>query len=403
MGHIHLRPGQRRRPAELAAIANFASSSIRLRLAKSRIQPPIDRADAVHQKRDGHVATYGNTRQTVDVSVDFPKGLMTEWYPQATQIGPSTIPAPAPIAKADELAHKAGAKPDFTFASFLKNHASKESRARWTDLEILPANESGDTARSLQHDRSGSHYFAARDTDSACIRVDSVGGTNCAPEFEKFIFYRGVGSFATPLRVTMEGNTVTIANTGIEPLNHLFILSLQDGAGKFIPVERLAPDEKRMIPVDFTNKILPVKQLSEQLCQTMAAALVGEGLYPREAQAMVNTWRDSWFEEDGMRVLYTLPRQWSDRTLPLTLDPKPRELVRVMVGRAEVFTPATEKKLSDALTMAQKGDIEARAIVISECKRLGRFAEPALRKLMALDKSNWALFEAALKAANGNG
>ena len=349
---------------------------------------------------------YANEKLTVDVSVDFPKGLITEWYPQATQIGPSTIPAPAPIAKADELVHKVGAKPDFTFASLLKNHAARESRARWAAVEILPANESRDTARSLQSRKLsglGSHYFAARETDSACVRVDSVGTTNCAPEFEKFIFYRGVGNFATPLRVTMEGNTVTITNTGREPLEHLFVLGLQDGAGKFIAVERLAPGEKRSVQVDLTDKISPIRQLSEQLCQNMADALVSEGLYQREAQAMVNTWRDSWFEENGLRVLYTLPREWTDRTLPLTLDPKPRELVRVMVGRAEVFTPATEKKLSDALAMAQKGDAEAHAIVMSECKKLGRFAEPALRKLMVVGKSNWALYDEALKAANGNG
>jgi hypothetical protein len=118
---------------------------------------------------------------------------------------------------------------------------------------------------------------------------------------------------------------------------------------------------------------------------------------------MVNTWRDSWFEEDGLRVLYTLPREWTDHTLPLTLDPKPRELVRVMVGRAEVLTPATETKLSDALAKAQNGDAEARALVMAECKKLGRFAEPALLKLMVVNKSNWSLFDAALKAANGNG
>src|SRR5262249_12284611 len=161
----------------------------------------------------------------------------------------------------------------------------------------------------------------------------------------------------------------------------LFVLGLQHGAGKFISVERLATGEKCTVQVDLTDKTSPTKQLSDQLCQTMAEALVSEGLYPREAQAMVNTWRDSWFEEDGLRVLYTLPRQWTDRTLPLTLAPKPRELVRLMVGRAEIFTPASEKKLSDALAMAQKGDAQARAIVMSECKKLGRFAEPALRKL----------------------
>jgi len=346
---------------------------------------------------------YSDEKQSVDVSVDFPKGTITEWYPQATQIGPSTIPAPAPIAKADELVHKVGAKPDFTFASFLKNHAARESRARWTGLEILPTNQGGDTARSLQQDRSGSHYFAARDTDSAVVRVDSTGTTNCSAEYEKFIFYRGVGNFATPLHVTMNGNSVTITNTGTEPLEHLFVLGLKDGAGKFSQIDRLAPGESQTVPMNLTSYVTLTKHLSEQLCHSMAAALVGEGLYKREAQAMVNTWRDSWFEEDGLRVLYTLPREWTDRTLPITLAPKPRELVRVMVGRAEVFTPATEKKLSDALAMAQKGDTEARALVMSECKKLGRFAEPALLKLMRVDKSNWALYDAALKAANGNG
>jgi hypothetical protein len=346
---------------------------------------------------------YSDEKLAVDVSVDFPKGLITEWYPQATQIGPSTIPAPVPIAKADELAHKAGAKPDFTFASLLKNHAAKESRARWADIEILPANENGDTARSLLKDRSGSHYFTARDTGSAFIRVDSSGTTNCAAEYEKFIFYRGVGSFTTPLHVTMEGNTVTIANTGTEPLEHLFVLGLQQGAGKYISIERLAPGEKRIVPVDMTADMSPTKKLSGQLCQSMATALVSEGLYEPEAHAMVNTWRDSWFEEDGLRVLYTLPRRWTDRTLPLTLNPKPYEVVRVMVGRAEVFTPATEKKLSNALALAQKGDPDARSVVMSECKKLGRFAEPALRKLMLVDKSNWALFDDAMKASNGNG
>jgi hypothetical protein len=349
---------------------------------------------------------YADEKQTVDVSVDFPKGLITEWYPQATQIGPSTIPAPAPIAKADELVHKVGAKPDFTFASFLKNHAARESRARWTGLEILPAIDSADTARSLQSrmlSGLGSHYFAARETDSTLVRVDSTGTTNCPAEYEKFIFYRGVGSFATPLHVTMEGNTVIITNTGTEPLEHLFVLGLKDGAGKFSQIERLAPGENRTIQVNLADYVTLTKQLSEQLCHNMATALVSEGLYEREAQAMVNTWRDSWFEEDGLRVLYTLPREWTDRTLPLTLDPKPRELVRVMVGHAEVFTPATEQKLSDALAMAQKGDSEARAIVMAECKKLGRFAEPALRKLMNVGKSNWALYDDALKAANGNG
>src|SRR6266516_1282212 len=38
---------------------------------------------------------YAEQKQNVDVSVDFPKGLITEWYPQASQIGPSYVPTPA--------------------------------------------------------------------------------------------------------------------------------------------------------------------------------------------------------------------------------------------------------------------------------------------------------------------
>jgi hypothetical protein len=94
---------------------------------------------------------------------------------------------------------------------------------------------------------------------------------------------------------------------------------------------------------------------------------------------MVNTWNDSWFAEEGDRVLYILPRTWTDETLPLTLNPKPTNLVRVMVGRAEILTPKTEKVLSDALVKAAQGGADERKAAVRELKSLGRFAEPALR------------------------
>src|SRR5436309_1136641 len=78
----------------------------------------------------------------------------------------------------------------------------------------LPAKQRRELARSLPFDRSGSHYFSARDTDADYVRVNSLVATNPLPEHEQFIFYRGVGNFATPLRVTMNaGSAVTLANT----------------------------------------------------------------------------------------------------------------------------------------------------------------------------------------------
>ena len=45
---------------------------------------------------------------------------------------------------------------------------------------------------------------------------------------------------------------------------------------------------------------------AESVHQELAGALTAAGLYPKEAAAMIETWRDSWFEE-GMRI-FTLCR-----------------------------------------------------------------------------------------------
>ena len=97
---------------------------------------------------------------------------------------------------------------------------------------------------------------------------------------------------------------------------------------------------------------------------------------------MVHTWKDSWFTEPGVRVLYVLPRRWTEQTLELSFDPPPSELVRVMVGRAEVLTPALEKRLAEEIAQARRGHTGARQQLRSELRKLGRFAEPALELAM---------------------
>ena len=84
------------------------------------------------------------------------------------------------------------------------------------------------------------------------------------------------------------------------------------------------------------------------------------------------------FTEEGTRVLYILPRAWTDETLPMTLTPNPQNLTRVMVGRAEIITPNTEANLSELLIKTHAGDAVARVQATADLKKLGRFAEPAL-------------------------
>jgi hypothetical protein len=233
--------------------------------------------------------------------------------------------------------------------------------------------------------------------------MSSLDATNPVPEHEKFIFYRGAGNFATPLRVTLTAeNTVSIANTGTEPLTHLIVLGLDRQAGNFVHIKQLAPGETQTVRMNAADHPERLQKLSVRLGERMVESLVSEGLYRREATAMVSTWRDSWFEEDGLRVLYVLPRAWTDRTLPMKIDPAPRELVRVMVGRAEVLSSALQHSLLTMLQKASQGDNDARAQTMAEFKKLGRFAEPALRLATQgtssqVSQTAWTLFQASLK------
>jgi len=337
---------------------------------------------------------YANEEQTVDVSVQFPRGRITEWYPQVDQIGPARVIPGQVVTTLDAGIHKLGVKPEFTFTSLLRQHVAKDSRIVWTGVRILPTEQHTNITSLVLLDISGSHYFAARETDSAFVRVNSLSQTNPLPEYDKFLFYRGVGSFATPLHVTMTSDhSLTLTNTGGEALSHLFVLRLHDGQGQFIHLEELGRDSEQTVKLD--GKDRSQAEVFTGLEQEIVAALTAEGLYPREATAMVNTWKDSWFAEDGVRVLYVLPRAWTDRTLPMQLTPQPQELVRVMVGRAELITPSTEKLLCESLADASRGDVPARELALSELKKLGRFAEASLRRVTntAANQTGWSLLQ----------
>jgi hypothetical protein len=54
-----------------------------------------------------------------------------------------------------------------------------------------------------------------------------------------------------------------------------------------------------------------VEQSVEMLHRDLEKILVAQGLYEKEAVAMVKTWRYSWFEE-GLRVFYVVPRKMTD-------------------------------------------------------------------------------------------
>jgi len=329
-------------------------------LARQRMETPV-------------IYFYSDHKLTADVTVKFPSGLITEWFPQAAQIGPA-------VSHADLEAGKP-----------ISPAVHYESLITWSGIEVLPASQNARAAARMPIDAQGGHYFAARETDSAFVRVNNRSATNNADEFDKLLFYRGAGNFLAPLTaMTSADGIVTVTNSGKEALADLFLLQIRGDKAELTHLPKLAPGARLGFGRLAAENSTPAEALAtvqHRVSQQMETALINAGLFPREAAAMVKTWSDLWFKEEGVRVLYLLPRSWTDEILPITISPAPRELVRVMVGRAEIIPPATQR----ALTRLKPNTPDKFPETEQELKRfqraLGRFYPAATQLASAPSKA----------------
>src|SRR5437660_9669809 len=146
------KPGLDRRPA------GGLNSGLKSRfLTLQRMETPV-------------IYFYSDAERTVDVTVRFPQGLITEWYPQAHDIGPSAFPPNKLATALDGLVRQTGAQPRFTIASLFGRKGVPDSRIRWKSIRVLPSGRNADLAAVIPTDTSGLHYFAARETDAAFVR-----------------------------------------------------------------------------------------------------------------------------------------------------------------------------------------------------------------------------------------
>lgn len=268
---------------------------------------------------------YTDRETTASVKVDFPQGRITEWYPQARE-------------------------------------ASRG--INWEHFTVLP-----NAQVSFPVSKGESHYYPARETDAAPIRL----GDESKIEYEKFLFYRGIGNFELPVAVKLAGDQVTVKKAGQNELARIVLFENRGGRVGWRVLDSLKSETTLARP--------ELGQTVESLHRDLEKILVAQGLYEKEAAAMVKTWRDSWFEE-GLRVFYIVPRRATDAILPITITPAPTELTRVLVGRAEVITPEMEAAIRSSAKLYLEGAAESRAAAIKAIQPYGRFAQPILFKMM---------------------
>jgi len=314
--------------------------------------------------------------RTVEVRVDMPQGLLTHWFPVVRGYGP---PQPA--------------KPTASLppGSFLD----------WGRVELMPDERQHvmgplpplEGYRRVEPDNT---WRFARETDAAFVRVGrndpSAKHVRSHGDVEKFLFYRGLGTFELPLAVRSAGAgedvQLTLHNRSKDALQGVFVVRVGKDSVQYaaLPVLAGGAAHEGNTAAIFTPP-LPLKDGVPQVKQAVAASLLEAGLYAKEAQAMVNTWEQSYFRNEGLRILAILPRDDVDKAIPITIKPAPEELVRVMVGRIEVLTPDAEKRIEAQLAKLDAKNAKERETAIAELDRLGRLKEPVLRRIAGLTKS----------------
>jgi hypothetical protein len=272
---------------------------------------------------------YSPRETTVSVNVSFAKGLITEWYPHADTVNPALTPR------------------DYSLFNIKSSGA-----ITWNSVRIEPQG-----FRDFPSDHSDNHYFAARNTSSTPLVIETPPG----PQREKFLFYRGVSAFSVPINATVApDSTIHLQNQFSEEIPAAILFERR---GTQLGYRMLGPlrDQAAYAPPELSASL-------DSLSTDLEGILISQGLFPDEAHAMLETWENSWFEE-GSRLIYIVPRRFVDSVLPLRITPAPAATTRVFVGRLELITPATERAVESAFASNDQLTLA----------KYNRFLEPILR------------------------
>jgi len=172
--------------------------------------------------------------------------------------------------------------------------------------------------------------------------VAAAGVTTAKNESERFLFYRGVGNISPPVGVSRstDGATLEIRGQSPESLRSLWLVDVtSDGrcALRSLSGAVKTGADHLLTSATFASADYAVESLAA-IRTSLKRAMVQEGLFADEADALLNTWETSYFRRPGLRLFFLVPTAWTDRMLPLRLSVG-ADVKRVMIGRIEIVTP----------------------------------------------------------------
>jgi hypothetical protein len=314
---------------------------------------------------------YTDRPRIVHFRATMPKGLLTHWYPTVHDIRPIWT-------KNEQIDPQEGSLID------------------WGAIRVEPINSfnANKPMPKLPEVEKGNPWLAMRNTDSALVYLNTGRASpNPVVEAEKFLFYRGLGTFELPLHIQTSGKDSALQLRLQSPccsqrLTGVFLVWVKDTKIRWAAMQDITMNNVNQTEVErLLNEPTALDVGVPQVKEAMALKLTESGLYPKEAQAMVNHWERSYFRTDGLRVLYILPRDQTDAHIPIQVEPTPTSMVRTMVGRVEIITPDTERYVLTALERLHGDNQELKEKAEKYLASFGRFREAILRRVLQMNAS----------------
>jgi hypothetical protein len=284
---------------------------------------------------------YSKKRMTASVRVSVPTGAPAAWWP------PGATYSPRPDYHGPNRLGKRGPK--------LKEIQARDGSLRWEALEIDPGKQGFQDAEGW--------WETARKTDATPV----ASGKRA----EKFLFYDALVTYDPGVDVDWKkGGKVRLKNSSPDPFRHLFAVRVKEGEVSFAYL----PELKAGAAADLS--------IQKGTPGTMAKTLVESGLYPKEADGLVEIWREEFFSIDGTRVLMVASREAYDRLLPIEITPVPKELRRVLVVQLECLDEERREEVARLIEGLGAEGLDERATAAAKLRAIGLPAEAQIRSAM---------------------
>jgi hypothetical protein len=204
-------------------------------------------------------------------------------------------------------------------------------------------------------------------------------------EREKFVYYDGIFPQGKWLKFDVARDGVSVTNRVKHPVFDVTVIDRRgEGKVRIARIEKLDAGQVGR-DIKFTN--LDASHFISEAGTTLTKQLAAAGLNEDEAKSLVDLWKKEMFETPGLHAFYRIPQEEYDRLLPLKIEPKADEVVRVGLifhAHLEPNLPATVHdlvKLLDAPKFAVRDGARKKLLAI------GPAALVHLQRLKAKDLS----------------